>query len=128
MNYIFLGDLKASKPTQSITFMDMRLPPEFSHHLIKQKLKNSHSDVSAQVIDAAIEFLLVFLGDAPCHVIHGTMLNEVMEKAGSLVGDILCAIQKLLPSTIIKDDASEINLCSIQIFEKVENLKALLEE
>ncbi|KAM3359131.1 hypothetical protein P3S68_022064 [Capsicum galapagoense] len=128
MNYIFLGDLKASKPTQSITFMDMRLPPEFSHHLIKQKLKNSHSDVSAQVIDAAIEFLLVFLGDAPCHVIHGTMLNEVMEKAGSLVGDILCAIQKLFPSTIIKDDASEINLCSIQIFEKAENLKALLEE
>ncbi|PHU02407.1 hypothetical protein BC332_27658 [Capsicum chinense] len=127
MNYIFLGDLKASKPTQSITFMDMRLPPEFSHHLIKQKLKNSHSDVSAQDIDAAIEFLLVFLGDAPCHVIHGTMLNEVMEKAGSLVGDILCAIQKLLPSTIIKDDASEINLCSIQIFEKAENLKALLE-
>ncbi|PHT33616.1 hypothetical protein CQW23_25416 [Capsicum baccatum] len=135
MNYIFLGDLKASKPTQSTTFMDMRLPPEFSHHLynllvylIKQKLKNSHSDVSAQDIDAAIEFLLFFLGDAPCHVIHGTMLNEVMEKAGSLVGDILCAIQKLLPSTIIKDDASEINLCSIQIFEKAENLKALLEE
>ncbi|PHT36451.1 hypothetical protein CQW23_24151 [Capsicum baccatum] len=91
-----------------VSLMDMRLAPEFSHHLynllvylIKQKLKHSHSDVSAQNIDVAIEFLLVCLGDALGHVIHGTILNEVMEKAGSLVGDILCVIQKLIPSTII---------------------------
>ncbi|KAM3340317.1 hypothetical protein P3S68_030187 [Capsicum galapagoense] len=91
-----------------VSLMHMRLAPEFSHHLynllvylIKQKLKHPHSDVSAQNIDVVIEFLLVCLGDALGYVIHGTILNEVMEKAGSLVGDILCVIQKLIPSTII---------------------------
>ncbi|KAF3682971.1 putative late blight resistance protein -like protein R1B-14 isoform 2 [Capsicum annuum] len=135
MKNIFLSELKTSKLPQSKIFECMVLPPGFSHHLYnllmylrKQKLKGFHSDVSAQNIDVAIEFLLLFLGDESDHVIHGMMMNEVLEKAGSLVGDILCAIQRLSPSTIIKDDASEINLWSIQISEKAENLKAQLEE
>ncbi|KAF3654573.1 hypothetical protein FXO37_16418 [Capsicum annuum] len=104
MDFLYMNLNDATR----VSLMHMRLEPEFSHHLynllvylIKQKLKHSHSDVSAQNIDVVIEFLLVCLGDVLGYVIHGTILNEVMEKAGSLVGDILCVIQKLIPSTII---------------------------
>ncbi|XP_075074352.1 putative late blight resistance protein homolog R1B-17 [Nicotiana tabacum] len=90
----------------------------------KKKLENFPKNVSAQDIDVAIELLLVFLANALKHLISGRILNDILENVGSLVGDVLCVIQKLLPSSITKDDCSVINLCSRQILEKIENLKA----
>ncbi|KAH0730627.1 hypothetical protein KY289_001815 [Solanum tuberosum] len=132
MKKIFLSELKALKFTQSRTFKDMKLPKGFSHHLHgllmylrQKKLKNF---VSARNIDVAIEFLLVFLGDVPNHVINGKRLNEVLEKIGVLVGDVLCVIQMHLEGSTIKEDANKIDLSTIQIFEKIEDLKAQVEE
>ncbi|KAH0728709.1 hypothetical protein KY290_001635 [Solanum tuberosum] len=128
----YLLFLIASKFTQSRTFKDKKLPKGFSHHLHgllmylrQKKLKNF---VSARNIDVAIEFLLVFLGDVPNHVINGKRLNEVLEKIGVLVGDVLCVIQMHLEGSTIKEDASKIDLSTIQIFEKIEDLKAQVEE
>ncbi|KAH0661238.1 hypothetical protein KY284_026169 [Solanum tuberosum] len=110
MKKIFLGELKASKFTQSRTFKDNKLPKELSHHL--------HT----------IEFLLVFLNaDVSNHAIDGNWLNDVMEKVGAIAGDVLYIIQKLLPSSINKDDTSKINIWSIQILEKTKDLKAQVE-
>ncbi|KAM3249962.1 putative late blight resistance protein R1A-3 [Capsicum annuum] len=101
----------------------LKLPKGFSHHLNSllvylrnKKLKNF---VSAQEIDVAIEFLLVSLSDVPNHVINGKGLNEVLEKIGVVVGDILC---------VIKEDANKIDDAMIQILEKIEDLKADVEE
>ncbi|WMV48514.1 hypothetical protein MTR67_041899 [Solanum verrucosum] len=135
MKKIFLSELKASKFTHSRTFKDKKLPKRFSHHLHKllmylrkEKLENFPDDVSAQNIDVAIEFLLVFLdADVSNHVINGNWLNEVMEKVGAIAGDVLYVIRKLLPSSINKDDTSKINLCSLQILEKTKDLKAQVE-
>ncbi|PHT39417.1 hypothetical protein CQW23_22990 [Capsicum baccatum] len=95
MQKIFRGELKASK---------------------NKKLKNF---ASAQDIDVAIEFLLVSLSAVPNHVINGKRLNEVLEKIGVVVGDILC---------VIKEDANKIDDAMIQILEKIEDLKADAEE
>ncbi|KAH0634515.1 hypothetical protein KY284_037301 [Solanum tuberosum] len=135
MKKIFLSELKASKFTNSRTFKDKKLPKGFSHHLHKllmylrkEKLENFPDDVSAQNIDVAIEFLLVFLdADVSNHVINGNGLNEVMEKVGVIAGYALYVIEKLLPSSINKDDTSKISRCSIQILEKTEDLKAQVE-
>ncbi|XP_055814001.1 putative late blight resistance protein homolog R1A-3 [Solanum dulcamara] len=135
MEKIFLTELKASKFTQSRTFKDKKLPKGFSHHLHSllvylrnKKLENFPNNVSAQNIDVAIEFWLVFLdADVSNHVINGNWLNEVMEKVGAIAGDVLYVIQKLLPSSINKDDTSKISLCSIQILEKTKDLKAQVE-
>uniref|UniRef100_M1A864 Tospovirus resistance protein A n=1 Tax=Solanum tuberosum TaxID=4113 RepID=M1A864_SOLTU len=135
MKKIFLNELKASKFTHSRTFKDKKLPKGFSHHLHKllmylrkEKLENFPDDVSAQNIDVAIEFLLVFLdADVSNHVINGNWLNEVMEKVGAIAGDVLYVIRKLLPSSINKDDTSKINFCSLQILEKTKDLKAQVE-
>ncbi|PHT39208.1 hypothetical protein CQW23_22781 [Capsicum baccatum] len=123
MKKIFRGELKASKFTQSKTFREKKLPKGFSHHLNSllvylrnKKLKNF---ASAQDIDVAIEFLLVSLSDVPNHVINGKRLNEVLEKIGVVVGDILC---------VIKEDANKIDDAMIQILEKIEDLKADAEE
>nr|XP_016498640.1 PREDICTED: putative late blight resistance protein homolog R1A-3 [Nicotiana tabacum] len=135
MKKIFLCELKASKFTQSRTFKDKKLPKGFSYqlhcllvYLRDKKLDNFPTIVSAQNIDVAIVFLSVFLGDIPNHVINGNRLSEVLEKVGVLAGDILCIIQKqLLSGSTIKDDAGKIHLGMIQIFEKIEDLKAQLE-
>ncbi|XP_055813988.1 putative late blight resistance protein homolog R1A-3 [Solanum dulcamara] len=135
MKKIFLSELKASKFSQSRTFKDKKLPKGFSHHLHSllmylknKKLKNFPNIISAQNIDVAIQFLLVFLdADVSNHVINGNWLNEVMEKVGAIVGDVLYVIQKLLPTSINKDDTSKISLCSIQILEKTKDLKAQVE-
>ncbi|XP_049388627.1 putative late blight resistance protein homolog R1A-3 [Solanum stenotomum] len=135
MKKIFLNELKASKFTHSRTFKDKKLPKGFSHHLHKllmylrkEKLENFPDDVSAQNIDVAIEFLLVFLdADVSNHVINGNWLNEVMEKVGAIADDVLYVIQKLLPSSINKDDTRKLSLCSIQILEKTKDLKAQVE-
>ncbi|KAM3269332.1 hypothetical protein P3S67_030214 [Capsicum chacoense] len=123
MKNIFRGELKASKFTQSKTFREKKLPKGFSHHLNSllvylrnKKLKNF---AFAQDIDVAIEFLLVSLSDVPNHVINGKRLNEVLEKIGVVVGDILC---------VIKEDANKIDDAMIQILEKIEDLKADAEE
>ncbi|KAG5632695.1 hypothetical protein H5410_004412 [Solanum commersonii] len=50
-----------------------------------------------------------------------------MEKVGAIAGDVLHVIQKLLPSSINKDDTGKISLCSIQILEKTLDLKAQVE-
>ncbi|KAJ8547030.1 hypothetical protein K7X08_010616 [Anisodus acutangulus] len=99
MKKIFLCEIKASKFTQSRTFKDKKLPKGFSHYLHSllvylrnKKAENFHTNVSDQNIDVAIQFLLVFLGDVPNHAINGNRLNEVLEKVGVLVGDILCVI------------------------------------
>ncbi|KAK6781350.1 hypothetical protein RDI58_023534 [Solanum bulbocastanum] len=97
MKKIFLGELKASKYAKSRTFKDKKLPKGFSHHLHSllvylrnKKIENFPNIVSSQNIDVTIEFLLVFLNDdASNHVINGTWLNEVMEKAGAIAGDVL---------------------------------------
>ncbi|KAH0636339.1 hypothetical protein KY290_036771 [Solanum tuberosum] len=132
MKKIFLGELKASKYAKSKTFRENKLPKRLSHHLHSllmylrhAKLKNF---VSARNIDVAIEFLLVFLGDVPNHVINCKGLNEVLAKIGLLVGDILCLIQMLPAESTIKEDASKIDLGMIQISEKIEDLKAQVEE
>ncbi|XP_049364223.1 putative late blight resistance protein homolog R1A-3 [Solanum verrucosum] len=135
MKKIFLGELKASKFTRSKTFKDKKLPKGFSHqlhsllmYLRNKKLENFPNNISAQNIDVAIEFLLVFLdADMSNHVINGSWLNEVMEKVGAIAGDVLYAIQKLLPSSINKDGASKISLFSLQILEKTKDLKAQVE-
>ncbi|KAM3326131.1 hypothetical protein P3S67_001257 [Capsicum chacoense] len=129
---IFLGELKTSKFTQSRTFKDKKLPKGFSHHLRSllvylrnKKLENFPNSVSSRNIDVAIEFLLVFLNDDGLnHVINGNLLNEV----GAIVGDVLYVIQKLLPTSINKDDTRKINICSIQILDKTEHLKAQVEK
>ncbi|KAH0739235.1 hypothetical protein KY290_037940 [Solanum tuberosum] len=135
MKNIFLGELKASKYAKSRTFKDKKLPKGFSHHLHSllvylrnKKIENFPNNVSSRNIDVTIEFLLVFLNDdGSNHVISGNWLNEVMEKVGAIAGDVLYVIQKLLPRSINKNDTSNINVCSIQILEKVEDLKAQVE-
>ncbi|KAH0637604.1 hypothetical protein KY289_037519 [Solanum tuberosum] len=135
MKKIFHGELKASKFTQSKPFKDKKLPKEFSHHLHNllmylknKKLENFPNNISAQNIDVAIEFLLVFLdADVSNHVINGNWLNEILLKVGAIAGDVLYVIQKLLPRSINKDDNSKISLCSIQILEKTKDLKAQVE-
>ncbi|WMV54475.1 hypothetical protein MTR67_047860 [Solanum verrucosum] len=135
MKKIFLSKLKASKFTYSRTFKDKKLPKGFFHHLHsllmylkKENLENFLDSVSAQNIDVAIEFLLVFLDtDVSNHVINGKWFNEVMEKVGAIAGDAIYVIQKLLPSSINKDDTSRICLCSIQILEKAKDMKAQVE-
>ncbi|OIT01835.1 putative late blight resistance protein -like r1b-17 [Nicotiana attenuata] len=68
-----------------------------------------------------MDYLDQNLNDAP-------RLNEVLEKFVVLVGDILCVIQmQLLSGSTIKDDASKIDLGTIQILEKIEDLKAQVE-
>ncbi|MCD7473274.1 hypothetical protein HAX54_015053 [Datura stramonium] len=135
MRKIFLSELMASKFSQSRTFKDKKLPKGFSYYLRdlllylrNEKLKNFPTNVTARNIDVAIEFLLVFLGNVPNHVIKGKRLNEVLEKIGVLVGDILCVIQMLLAGSTTKEDASKIDLGTIQILEKIEDLKAQVEE
>ncbi|MCD7464725.1 hypothetical protein HAX54_053291 [Datura stramonium] len=96
MKKIFLGELMASK---------------------NEKLKNFPTDVTARNIDVAIEFLLFLLGDVPNHVINGNSLNEVLEKIGVLVGNILCLIQMLLVGSTVKEDTRKIELGTIQILE-----------
>ncbi|CAN4090764.1 unnamed protein product [Withania somnifera] len=135
MKKIFLGELRASKFTQSKTFKNKKLPKGFKHHLhsLLMYLRNKNlekfpNNVSAQKIDVAVEFLLVFLGgDVSNHAINGKMLNEVLKKVGTIAGDVLYVIQKLLPSSINKNDNGKINVCSIQILEKAEDLKAQVE-
>uniref|UniRef100_M1BDM2 Tospovirus resistance protein C n=1 Tax=Solanum tuberosum TaxID=4113 RepID=M1BDM2_SOLTU len=134
MKKIFLSELKASK-SHSRTFKDKKLPKGFSHHLHKllmylkkEKLENFPDDVSAQNIDVAIEFLLVFLdADVSNHVINGNWLNEVMEKAETIAGDVLYVMEKLLPTSINKDDTSKVSLFSIQILDKAKDMKAQVE-
>ncbi|KAK6802703.1 hypothetical protein RDI58_000486 [Solanum bulbocastanum] len=135
MKKILLSELKASTFTQSRTFKDRKLPKGFSHHLHSllmylrsRKLENFPNNISAQNIDVAIEFLLVFLdADVSNHVTDDNWLNEVLLKVGAIVGDVLYVIQKLLPSSITNDDTSKVSLCSIQILEKTKNLKAQVE-
>ncbi|KAH0664906.1 hypothetical protein KY285_026112 [Solanum tuberosum] len=135
MKKIFLGELKASKFTQSRTFKDNKLPKGLSHHLHSllmylrnKKFENFPNNVSTRNIDVAIEYLLVFLNaDVSNHAIDGNWLNEVMEKVGAIAGDVLYVIQKLLPSSINKDDTSKINIWSIQILEKTKDLKGQVE-
>ncbi|KAF3673463.1 putative late blight resistance protein -like protein R1B-14 isoform 2 [Capsicum annuum] len=131
MKKIFLCELKASKFTQSRTFNDKKLPKGFSHHLhsllveLRNKdLDNFPNNVSTRKFHVAIEFLLFFLGDVPNHVIDGKRLNELLAKIGVLVGDILYVIQMHL----LADEASKIELSTIKIMEKIEDLKAQVEE
>ncbi|KAM3327407.1 hypothetical protein P3S67_002533 [Capsicum chacoense] len=134
-NKIFRGELKASKFTQSRTFKAKKLPKGFSHHLrsllmyLRNKnLDNFPNNVSARNIDVAIEFLLVFLDDdVSNHAINGKMLNEVLQKVGTITGDILCVIQRLLPRSLNEDETSKVSLCSIQILEKIDRLKEQVE-
>nr|ANJ02816.1 RGA 3.2 [Solanum demissum] len=135
MKKIFLNELKASKFIQSKTFKDKKFPKEFSHHLHRllmylrnKKLENFPDNISAQNIDVAIEFLLVFLdADLSNHVINGNWLKEVMEKVGAIAGDVLYVIQKLLPSSINRDETSKISLFSLWILEKTKDVKAQVE-
>ncbi|PHT39446.1 hypothetical protein CQW23_23019 [Capsicum baccatum] len=131
MKKIFLCELKASKFTQSRTFNDKKLPKGFSHHLhsLLVELRNKDPDnfptnVSTRKFHVAIEFLLFFLGDVPNHVIDGKRLNELLAKIGVLVGDILYVIQMHL----LADEAGKIELSTIKIMEKIEDLKAQVEE
>ncbi|KAF3682977.1 putative late blight resistance protein -like protein R1B-14 isoform 2 [Capsicum annuum] len=55
------------------------------------------------------------------------MLNEVLQKVGTITGDVLCVIQRLLPRSLNKDDTSKVSLCSIQILEKIDRLKEQVE-
>ncbi|KAM3357269.1 hypothetical protein P3S68_023983 [Capsicum galapagoense] len=111
MKKIFLHEVNASKFSQSRTFKDKKLPKRFSHHLYnslvylrEQKLQYFLPNTSAQNLDVATVFLLVFLSDVPNRFINGKRLNEVLERVGELVGDIIILSQKLLSSSTIKDD------------------------
>ncbi|KAM3327418.1 hypothetical protein P3S67_002544 [Capsicum chacoense] len=123
MKKIFRGELKASKFTQSKTFREKKLPKGFSHnlgsllvYLRNNKIKNF---ASSRHINVVIEFSFVFLSDVPNHVINGKRLNEVLAKIEVVVGDILC---------VITEDANKIDDAMIQILEKVEDLKADVED
>ncbi|XP_009803436.1 putative late blight resistance protein homolog R1A-3 isoform X1 [Nicotiana sylvestris] len=127
MKTIFRGELKASKFSHSRTFRTRKLPKGFSHHLHsllvylrEKKLGNFPNNASARNTDVAIEYLLDSLGDVSNSATNCKMLNEVLEKVGALVGDILCVIH----SSTIKDDTSKMVLWSIQILMKTANLKA----
>ncbi|KAM3357261.1 hypothetical protein P3S68_023975 [Capsicum galapagoense] len=131
MQKIFLGELKTSKFSQSRTFSDRKLPKGFSYNLCNllvylsnEKLKNFLANVTGRNIDVAMEFLLLFLGDVPNHVINGKKLNKFLVNIGVLVGDILCVTQMLLSGSTIKEDAIKIDLSPMQILEKIEDLKA----
>ncbi|KAF3673449.1 putative F-box protein-like [Capsicum annuum] len=131
MQKIFLGELETSKFSQSRTFSDRKLPKGFSYNLCKllvylsnEKLKNFLANVTGRNIDVEIEFLLLFLGDVPNHVINGKKLNKFLVNIGVLVGDILCVTQMLLSGSTIKEDAIKIDLSPMQILEKIEDLKA----
>ncbi|KAG5604335.1 hypothetical protein H5410_025827 [Solanum commersonii] len=134
MRKIFLSELEASKFTRSRTFKDKKLLKIFPRHLHSllvylrnKKSENFTTNVSAQNIDAVIEFLLVFLGGVPNDVINEKRLNEVLEMIGVLVGDILCVVQMLPLGSTIEEDAIKIDLGTIQILEKTEDLKARVE-
>ncbi|KAH0634511.1 hypothetical protein KY284_037297 [Solanum tuberosum] len=136
MKKIFLSELKASKFTHSRTFKDKKLPKGFSHHfhsllmyLRNKKFDNFPNYSTAQNICVAIiEFLVVFLeADVSNHVINGNWLNEAMEKVGAIVGDVLYAIQKVLPRSINKDDTSKMSLFSIHVLKKTKDLKTQVE-
>ncbi|KAF3637389.1 putative late blight resistance protein -like protein R1B-14 isoform 2 [Capsicum annuum] len=134
MKKIFLGELQASKFTQSKIFKDKKLPEGFSHHLhsllmyLKNKKLENFPNIVAENIDLAIDFLLVFLdADVSNHVNNANWLNEIMEKVAAIASDILYVIQKLLPRSINKDDTSKIDICSMQILEKTKDLKAPVE-
>ncbi|KAF3630150.1 putative late blight resistance protein -like protein R1B-14 isoform 2 [Capsicum annuum] len=134
MKKIFLGELQASKFTQSKIFKDKKLPKGFSHHLhsllmyLKNKKLENFPNIVAENIDVAIDFLLVFLdADVSNHVNNANWLNEIMEKVAVIASDILYVIQKLLPRSINKDDTSKIDICSMQILEKTKDLKAPVE-
>ncbi|KAF3673468.1 hypothetical protein FXO37_06963 [Capsicum annuum] len=97
-------------------------------YLRNKNLENFPNNVSARNIDVAIEFLLVFLDDdVSNHAINGKILNEVLQKVGTITGDVLCVIQRLLPRSLNKDDTSKVSLCSIQILEKIDRLKEQVE-
>ncbi|KAF3673459.1 putative late blight resistance protein -like protein R1B-14 isoform 2 [Capsicum annuum] len=135
MNKIFLGELQATKFTQSKIFKDKKLPKGFSLHLRSllmylrnEKHENFPNNISTENIDVAIEFLLVFLdADASNHVNNGNRLNEVMQKVAAIAGDVLYVIQKLLPRSIDKDATRKIDICSMQILEKTKDLRAPVE-
>ncbi|KAJ8565937.1 hypothetical protein K7X08_008513 [Anisodus acutangulus] len=91
-------------------------------YLRNKKRENVPNNVSAQNIDVAIEFLLIFLADVSNPIFNGKNLNEVLEKVGAIAGDVLCVIQKLLPISINKDDTNKIIFCSIRILEKTKDL------
>ncbi|KAK6775833.1 hypothetical protein RDI58_026834 [Solanum bulbocastanum] len=64
--------------------------------------------VSAQNIDVAIDFLLVFLdGDASNHVINVKWLNEVMEKAGAIAGNLEKELSTLI--SILEKELSSLS-------------------
>ncbi|KAM3249955.1 hypothetical protein P3L10_011725 [Capsicum annuum] len=90
----------------------------------EQILQYSRAIKQVKIIQKKIRFLRYLYATE----INGYWLNEFLEEAGAIVGDILYAIQKLLPSSITKDDTKEINLGAILISEKTENLKAQVEE
>ncbi|KAH0640718.1 hypothetical protein KY285_037304 [Solanum tuberosum] len=123
-------------PASLETFKNKKLPKGFSHHLrsLLVYLKNKKlpifpTNVSTQNIDVAIDFLFVFLDDdGSNHAINSKMMNEVFEKVVTIVGDVLYVIQKLLPRSVNIDDmTSKTNICSIQILEKIKDLKAPME-
>ncbi|XP_009588613.1 putative late blight resistance protein homolog R1A-3 [Nicotiana tomentosiformis] len=93
-----------------------------------EKLKDFQTNVSAQKIDAVVEFLLILLANVPNSVINDKTLDEVMEKVVDLVGDIFVVAEKLLESSSIQGKTSEINIGVAQILEKIEHLKAEMEE
>ncbi|MCD7473277.1 hypothetical protein HAX54_015056 [Datura stramonium] len=75
-----------------------------------------------------LEFLLVFLGDVPNRVINGKRLNEVLEKIGILVGDILYVIKMLLADlSNQRRRLAKLSWHNTNI-EKIEDLKAQVEE
>ncbi|WMV28618.1 hypothetical protein MTR67_022003 [Solanum verrucosum] len=65
--------------------------------------------------------------EVPNDVMNEKRLNEVLEMIGVLVGDILCVVQMLPLGSTIEEDAIKIDLGTIQILEKTEDLKARVE-
>ncbi|WMV48527.1 hypothetical protein MTR67_041923 [Solanum verrucosum] len=98
-------------------------------YLRNKKFDNFPNYSTAQNICVAIiEFLVVFLeADVSNHVINGNWLNDAMEKVGAIAGDVLYAIQKVLPRSINKDDTSKMSLFSIHILKKTKDLKTQVE-
>ncbi|KAG5600177.1 hypothetical protein H5410_031547 [Solanum commersonii] len=124
MKKIFLSELKASKFTQSRTFKGKKLPKGFSHHLHSllmylrnKKLEIFPNSISAQNIDVAIEFMLVFLdADVSNHVISGKWLNEVMEKAGAIAGNLEEELSVL--TSILEKELSSLSSIFIDVAKR----------
>ncbi|PHT38183.1 hypothetical protein CQW23_21756 [Capsicum baccatum] len=103
MKNIFLCELKASKFIQSRTFKDKKLPKGFLHHLHR---------------------LLVYLRNKNLD----NLPANVSARKFDVAIEFLLVFLSDVPNHLLADDASKIDLSTIKILDKIEDLKAQVQE